>query len=436
MATTTRGGEASLKRIGPARQHVTSWLTLAALCLLTAGCADQGVVTLQGAGATFPEPLYKRWFREFYNINPKLRISYQGTGSGAGVKQFLSGLTDFGASDAAMTADEIAKVPEEFGGVKLLPMTAGCVTLAYNLPGIETPIRLSRSVYARMMLDEEAWPTDRVERWNDPAIVAANPGVELPDLPITVVQRSDSSGTTYIFTQHLVEVLRQIQPDLKLKPGKSVDWLAGIAAKGNPGVAFTIDQTPGAIGYLEYGYTRFSGTPTAILENRAGEFVPAGTDSAAIALAEATFDANLIAWVSDPSQAGAYPIVGYTWMLARGRYDDPEVGSAIKKILRYGVDEGQTYAADLGYVPLPSATAERVRQAIDSIEVVGATAEISDHPDSSRPPSSSSEPVPSGNGSDDTASPSLIVGSLEDPNPGADSVWCRPWPRPDPRPSF
>jgi len=414
MMTTTYSGAANPRRIGSPRHLVKAWPTFAALSLLVAGCADREVVTLQGAGATFPEPLYKRWFREYYDINPKVRISYQGIGSGAGIKQFLNGLTDFAASDAAMTPDEIASAPEGFGGVKLLPMTAGCVVLAYNLPGVERPIRLPRAVYARMMLNEQALPTNRIERWNDPAIVAANPGVDLPNLPITVVQRSDSSGTTYLFTQHLVEVLRQIQPDLKLKAGKSVDWLAGIAAKGNPGVAFTIDQTPGAIGFLEYGYTRVSGTPTAILENRAGSFVAASPQSAALGLAEAEFDNNLIAWIPDPAVEGAYPIVGYTWILVRGRYDDPKVGSALKAILRYGIDQGQTYAADLGYVPLPPATVEQVRQAIDSIEVANAAESVGQESES--PPPAAASVAGSSRGDIEERIEKAVAGFSEDPH--------------------
>ena len=238
------------------------------------GCGHRTWSRSTALGATFPEPIYKRWFREYYNIDPSVRVSYQGLGSGAGIRQFTAGLVDFGASDSAMSPEEIKQVPE--WGVQLLPMTSGCVVLAYNLPGVRNRLRLPREVYPKIFLG-------KITKWNDPAIVRANPGVALPDLPITVVRRSDGSGTTYVLTKHL----SAISPEWKAGPGvgKSVQWPTGIGSKGNPGVAFTIDQTPGAIGYLEYSYTIHSGTATALLENKAGQFVPPSTETAQAALA-------------------------------------------------------------------------------------------------------------------------------------------------------
>ena len=342
--------------MGVRYRHPLIWFAFS--CLFWTGCGSSDLVTLQGAGATFPEPLYKRWFREYYDIEPSVRVSYQGLGSGAGIRQFTAGLVDFGASDSAMSSEEMKQVPK--WGVVLLPMTSGCVVLAYNLPGVSQPIRLPREVYPRIFLG-------KIAKWNDPAIAGANPGVTLPDLPITVVRRSDGSGTTYVLTKHLSE----ISPEWKSGPGvgKAVSWPTGIGAKGNPGVAFTIDQTPGAIGYLEFGYTLFSNTPTAILENKEGKFVPPSIETAQAALATAVMPENLVAWVPDPPGPDSYPIVSYTWMLCRKVYDDPKIGATLKKVLLYGVSEGQTYSRDLGYVPLPESVARRVRGAIETIEV-------------------------------------------------------------------
>ncbi len=336
--------------------HSLLWLVVASW--FCAGCGSSETVTLHGAGATFPEPIYKRWFREYYNRDPKVRVSYQGLGSGAGIRQFTDGLVDFGASDSAMTPREISQVPS--WGVQLLPMTSGCVVLAYNLPGVEKRIRLPRAVYTQVFLG-------KIDQWNDPAIASANPGVVLPALPITVVRRSDGSGTTYVLTKHL----SAISPEWNAGPGvgKSVNWPTGIGSKGNPGVAFTIEQTPGALGYLEYSYTTKSQITTAVLENQAGHFIPPSIEGARAALQEAELPENLVAWVSDPKGSDSYPIVSFSWILCRKTYDEPAIGETLKKVLIYGVSEGQKYSQDLGYVPLPDSVAKRVRLAIESIKV-------------------------------------------------------------------
>ncbi len=328
------------------------------MSLAVTGCGSSDVITINGAGATFPEPIYKRWFREFYEVAPSVRVSYQGIGSGAGIKQFSAGLVHFGASDSAMSPKEIEAVPE--WGVQLLPMTAGAVVLAYNIPGVPDRIRLPRDVYPRIYLGE-------ITHWDDPAIGQANAGIAFPHLPITVVRRADGSGTTYVFTNHLSAA----SDAWKRGPGvgKSVSWPVGIGAKGNPGVAFTIDQTPGAIGYLEYSYTLHSGLKTAALQNHAGKFVEPSIESAAAALETAKMDENLIAWVPDPRGELSYPIVTYTWMLCRRSYDDPRLGSALKRMLEYAISEGQKCSSDLGYVPLPDFVVQRVSKAIAGIRV-------------------------------------------------------------------
>lgn len=353
-------GDEESKPVVPWRRRLLVGFAFSSL--LWAGCGPSDLVTLQGAGATFPEPLYKRWFREYYNINDSVCVSYQGLGSGAGIRQFTAGLVDFGASDSAMSKEEIKQVPD--WGVVLLPMTSGCVVLAYNVPGVSRwqSIRLPREVYPNVFLG-------KVNNWSDPAIVRANPEIKLPDLPITVVRRSDGSGTTYVLTKHL----SAISPEWKKGPGvgKSVSWPTGIGAKGNPGVAFTIDQTPGSIGYLEYSYTKYSGTPMAVLENREGKFITPSPDSARAALETVEMPDDLVAWVPDPKGSGSYPIVSFTWILGRKVYDDPRVGETLKKVLLYGAKEGQSYSKDLGYVPLPESVARRVIAKIEAIEVRG-----------------------------------------------------------------
>ena len=210
-------------------------------------------VTLQGTGATFPAPLYQRWFTEFNKAHPEVQINYQALGSGAGVKQFQDGLVNFGASDAAMTDEEIAAVKD---GVVLLPMTAGSIVLAYNLPGAPAELKLSREAYVGIFLG-------KITSWNDPKIASTNPGATLPDTKITPVTRSDGSGTTFVFTQHL----SAISDAWKNGPGtgKSVNFPVGVGGKGNPGVTALIKQTPGAIGYVEYGYAKQTQMPMASL---------------------------------------------------------------------------------------------------------------------------------------------------------------------------
>jgi phosphate transport system substrate-binding protein len=318
-----------------------------------AGESD-GHVTLQGTGATFPAPLYQRWFSDYYKLHPEVQINYQALGSGAGVKQFTEGLVNFGASDAAMTDEEIAAVKE---GVVLLPMTAGSIVLGYNLPGAPHDLKLSREAYLGIFLG-------KITKWNDPKIATTNAGA-LPDTPITVVTRSDGSGTTFVFTTHLSAV----SGDWKNGPGvgKSVNFPVGVAGKGNPGVTALIKQTPGSIGYVEYGYAVQTKTPMAMLENKAGKYVNVDLPSAERALAGVEMPADLRAWLPDPAAPDAYPIVTYTWLLCYKKYADPKVAQALKSIVLYGLTDGQKVSAGLGYVPLPPGVVQAVTKAIEQI---------------------------------------------------------------------
>ncbi|MBW4447868.1 MAG: phosphate ABC transporter substrate-binding protein PstS [Spirirestis rafaelensis WJT71-NPBG6] len=315
-----------------------------------------GNVTLTGAGASFPAPLYLTWFDALNKKYPTLKVNYQSVGSGAGVEQFTKGTVDFGASDVAMKDEEIQKIAQD-KGVLLLPMTAGSIVMAYNLPDV-AELKLTRAVYTDILLGN-------IKTWNDPKIAAANPGVNLPNQPITVIYRSDGSGTTGVFTKHL----SAISPDWKTKvgEGKSVKWPVGVGAKGNEGVTAQISQTQGSIGYVEYGYAKQNGLKFAALENKAGKVVTANEQSAAKTLDAVTLPENLRAFISDPEGADSYPIVTYSWILAQKKYAEPAKAKAVEAMIEYGLTEGQKQAPELGYVPLPASVVTKVAAAADAI---------------------------------------------------------------------
>jgi phosphate transport system substrate-binding protein len=315
-----------------------------------------GNVSLTGAGASFPAPLYQTWFQGLNAKYPNLQVNYQSTGSGAGVEQFTKGTVDFGASDVAMKDEELAKVPADKGAI-LLPMTAGSIVLAYNLADVPE-LKLPRAVYTDILLG-------KIKSWDDPAIAKANPGAKLPKQAINVVYRADGSGTTGVFTKHL----SAISPEWKTKvgEGKEVKWPVGQAAQKNDGVAAQISQAPGSIGYLEYGFAKQSNLKVATLENKAGKFILPDDKSAAQTLAAVTLPANLRAFITDPEGADSYPIVTYTWLLAYKKYPDAAKAKAMEAMIEYGLTEGQTKAAELGYVPLPANVVQKVAAAADQI---------------------------------------------------------------------
>ena len=312
---------------------------------------------LTGSGASFPFPLYSAWFKDFGSKSDGVTVDYQSKGSGAGIQDFTNHVVDFAASDAAMTDEQIAGVAD---GVVLLPMTAGEIVIAYNLPGV-SELKLPRDVYPEIFLG-------KITNWNDEKIAAANPGVALPDMPITVVVRSDSSGTTFNFTGHL----SAIDADFKAGPGAgtSVQWPASdkiIKAPKNDGITATVMQTPGAIGYIEYGYGKLTGTPMAILQNAAGAYVAPGGEGGAEALASAAFDDRMRAFITDPAGAEAYPIATFTWMVFYEHGQDAAKVAAIKEMVEYGLTDGQEMAEELGYIPMPESVIEKVRAAAQDI---------------------------------------------------------------------
>ena len=321
----------------------------------SSGNASGESVSLTGAGASFPAPLYQKWFSEYNKQNPNIRVAYQSVGSGAGVEQFIQQTVDFGASDVAMKDEEIAQVDK---GVVLLPMTAGSIVLAYNLPGIED-LKLSREAYVDVLLG-------KITKWNDPAIAATNEGVDLPNSDITVVHRSDGSGTTGVFTKHLSAISPEWQE--QVGEGKTVEWPTGIGAKGNEGVTAQISQTEGSVGYIEYGYAKLQNIPAATLENQSGNYVAPSSESASATLGAVTLPENLRAFITDPEGEDSYPIVSYTWLLAYENYDDPAKLQALQDVIDWSLTEGQNYAEELGYIPLPENVVEKVQNRADTIQ--------------------------------------------------------------------
>lgn len=329
---------------------------LAAVALASASIQLSAATNINGSGATFPAPLYLRWASDFKKANPDTTVNYQGVGSGAGVKDFISGLTDFGASDVAMSDDEISKAG---GNVLLLPATAGTIVLAYNIPGVQGGLKLSRDAYIGILLGN-------VKTWNDPLIAKNNPDLKLPSIPVTVVARSDGSGTTAVFTSHLDAVSADFKT--KVGSGKSVTWPVGVAGKGNDGVTALIKQTPGAIGYVEFGYAVNNKLTMASLQNKAGNFIAPTIESGAATLASVTLPENFRAFITDPEGANDYPIATFTWLLVKKSYPAADKAAAVKAFVTYGLTTGQSVAPELGYITLPESVVKKVQAALESVK--------------------------------------------------------------------
>ena len=288
-------------------------------------------------------------------MHPNVQVDYQSVGSGSGIKNCILKTVDFGASDAGMKPEEIAQCDV---GVQLLPMTAGAIVLTYNLEGVPE-LKLTREAYAGIFLG-------KVTKWNDPLIAKANPDVKLPDSPINVVVRADSSGTTFVFSQHLAA----ISPEFAKSPGVNTmpNWAVGTRSKGNEGITASIRTTPGSIGYIEYGYAKGQHLAMATLENKAGKFVKASTPSSQASLAAVEMPDDLMAWMPDPAGDDSYPIVTYTWLLCYKCYDDANKLKALKGVIEYCLTEGQKSSEQLGYIPLPVPVVAKVKEALNNMQ--------------------------------------------------------------------
>lgn len=298
--------------------------------------------TLNGAGATFPYPMYSKWFSEYHKLHPDIQINYQSIGSGGGIAQFTARNVDFGATDVPMNAGELARAP---GPVLQIPVTLGGAAIAYNLPGVSAPIRLTRAVLADIYLGT-------ILKWNDPQIAKLNKSVNLPDMAIIVVHRSDGSGTSYIFTDFLSHVSAEWKS--KVGTGKSVSWPApsSVGAKGTEGVAGQVKSTPGAIGYVEMAYVVENHMQAATLENKAGKWIDCTPETVAAAAASKPEVSATNFSIVDSSAAGGYPISGYSWVVV---YKKPEArAKELYNVLSWLVgSQGQENAKSVDYVPLP-----------------------------------------------------------------------------------
>lgn len=321
------------------------------------GCGKGGPVSLQGAGATFPYPLYQKWMSEYGKVNPNVRTDYQSIGSGGGIKQLQAQTVDFGASDAPMTDAELKAAP---GPIVHIPTVLGAVVLTYNLEGIAKPLQFSPDVVADIFLG-------KITKWNDPRIKADNPDVNLAANNITVVHRADGSGTSFVFTDYLSKV----SADWKSKVGadKSPKWPVGQGGKGNEGVTGQIKQQPNTIGYVELAYAAQNKLPAALLKNASGKFVEptiAGVTAAAAGTAASTPD-DLRVSITNASGADAYPVSSYTYILVYKEQKDAAKGKALVDFLWWDVHDGEKYAKDLQYAPLPTEIVTRTEAKINSI---------------------------------------------------------------------
>ena len=316
----------------------------------------QAQMTINGAGATFPYPIYSKWFDEYAKVDPSVRFNYQSIGSGGGQKQILAQTVDFGASDGPMSDDNLAKAP---GKLLHIPTVAGADVVAYNLAG-SPALKLDSDTIAGIFLGQ-------IKKWNDPKIVALNSGANLPDQEIVVVHRSDGSGTTYIWTDYL----SKISPEWKQKVGTntSVNWPTGLGGKGNEGVAGQIKQTPGAIGYVELIYAVQNKMSYADIKNAAGEFVKASLESITAAMATAQIPEDFRFSITNAPGKSAYPISGATWLLVYERQKDAAKGKKLVEFLKWALTKGEDMAKDLDYAPLAPQLRDRVLKRVDEIKI-------------------------------------------------------------------
>ena len=328
---------------------------LALLCLALAIPAV-GQTTLNGAGATFPYPMYSKWFSDYHKLHPDVEINYQSIGSGGGIRQVLAQTVDFGAADVTMTDEQLSQAK-----VKILhiPTVLGAVVLAYNVPGVSGDLRFSAQVIADICLG-------KITSWNDPAIVKDNPGVKLPAQSIVVVHRSEGSGTNFIFTDYL----SKISAEWAGGPGKgaSIKWPVGLGAKGNEGVAGMIRQMDGAFGYLELIYAAQNHIPYGTMKNAAGNWVKASLEGTTAAAASVkNMPADFRVSITNAPGKDAYPISSFTWLLIPMQSKDQARGKIMVDFLTWMLDDGEKMTAALDYAPLPDSVAAKVRESIKQV---------------------------------------------------------------------
>ncbi|HTQ07671.1 MAG TPA: phosphate ABC transporter substrate-binding protein PstS [Polyangiaceae bacterium] len=322
-------------------------------------CSNDGVVTLNGAGATFPYPLYSKWIEEYRAVAPGVRINYQSIGSGAGVRQIVARTVDFGATDVPAEPDETR---DASGPLVEIPAAVGSVVLSYNLPGLTAPLKLTPALIAAIYLGA-------ITRWNDPALAAVNPGVALPEQAIGVVFRTDGSGTTALFTRYLT--LTSSEWSARVGAGKSLRWPVGIGAKGNEGVTGVLQATPGSIGYTELAYATQNRLALAAVANRGGHFVlPSVESAAAAAAAMPASDSLKLSLETAPGEA-AYPLSAYTYLLLYADNPDARRGEALAEFVWWAVHDGQRLTRPLDYAPLPPSVVSTVETRLRALKAGG-----------------------------------------------------------------
>jgi phosphate transport system substrate-binding protein len=338
-------------RINIAQRFALLGSAIAALSTVTASAQ----MLINGAGATFPYPIYSKWFSEYAKVDPSVRFNYQSIGSGGGQAQILAETVDFGASDGPMSDDKLAKAPRTLWHI---PTVAGADVMTYNLSDVPK-LKIDGGTIAAIFLG-------KVTKWNDPAIAGQNPDVKLPDADIVVVHRSDGSGTTYIFTDYLCKV----SPDWKEKVGKgtSVSWPVGLGGKGNEGVSGQVKQVPGAIGYIELAYAKQNHLSYADVKNAAGSYITPSIESVTEALASATIPEDFRFSMVDSPGEKAYPISGATWLLVYAEQKDHAKGEKLVQFLKWAYSDGEKMAPSLDYAPLPEAVVARALEKVQSIK--------------------------------------------------------------------
>jgi phosphate transport system substrate-binding protein len=328
------------------------------LALGAIAMAQSGTVLLNAAGATFPYPIYSKWFDVYHQAHPNVQINYQSIGSGGGIRQLQAGTVDFGASDGPMTDEQLAQSKFK---VLHFPTVLGADVPSYNIPGVSAELNFTQKALAGIYLGT-------ITRWNDPAITSANPGVNLPANDIVVVHRSDGSGTTYIFT----DFLSKASDEWKNKVGRatSVNWPVGLGGKGNEGVSGLVKQTPNSIGYIELVYAAQNGIAFGKVQNAAGKFVKADLASVTAAAAGAAKDMpeDFRVSITNAPGAGAYPISSFTWLLIPAQIQDAAKREAIKDFLKWMLTQGQGYNEGLTYAQLPKPVITKELKAISLIQ--------------------------------------------------------------------
>ena len=336
-------------------------ILLVALALAGILWADTAL-SINGAGATFPYPMYSKWFDEYHKKNPNIQINYQSIGSGGGIKQVTEGTVDFGATDGPMNDEQLKAFQEKHGsGILHFPTVLGAVVPTYNIPGVEASLNFTPEALAGIFLG-------KITKWNDPAITDANKGIKLPANEIVVVHRAESSGTTYVWTDYLSKVSDEWKT--KVGKGAAVNWPVGLGAKGNEAVTGTVKNTPNSVGYVELIYAEANKIPYGSVKNAAGVFVKASLAavSAAAAGAAKEMPEDFRVSITNVPGKSAYPISSFTWLLIPEKFSDAAKRDAIKGFVKWALADGQNYAESLSYAKLPREVVAMELKAIEKIQ--------------------------------------------------------------------